>query len=493
MRAKTGFIQAQTRLRLAASAYRIEQRANTPYIRVYCLRHEKRKRTARRFRADDDGACQELANLLLQADADLRRGGRGLDWDVLDTAGSTHSSARYSQTWGSIRRLIMADIAPGGIKARDRSHLACFKDRGYFGTTYADDTVALPEHLERYALFTATSLLQQQKERDAPLVPRPYNAKGFAGILQLVNHLAVREVAIATPALKAKLAGLRKAAGRQRTAAPRFIPETDDVQDWLDQLQALDPLRGWVMAMIATYGLRPHEVWHLDTLPGERPEDPTLVEVGAFEAQAGGSETKTGHRFALALPADWLDRYRLNDLQHARAMLAELRRRHPVRTIELPDGSVQFWNNASLGHLVTHWLRNKGREDRELPVKLFGWHQPRQLPGKPKPKRVRQRAKAYDLRHAWALRAKATTTWSAALKAASMGHSEAVHARRYLVEEQSAHKLANMLRLRALDEGGAAPTLPRRLDGVAVAGDPLDSVDPQLLELARKLLAAGLS
>ena len=351
MRAKTGFIQAQTRLKLAACAYRVEQRGNSPFIYVYSLRPQKRKRSARRFRADDDEACQELANLLLQADADLRRGGPGLNWEALDTASSTHTGARYGQTWGSIRRLIMADIAPGGIKARDKSHLACFRDGGYFGKTYTDDTIALPEHLERYALFTASSLLQQQQEPDATLVPRPYNAKGFAGILQLVNHLAVREVAIATPELRAKLAALRKAAGRQRSAAPRFIPETDDIQDWLDQLQTLDPLRGWVMAMIATYGLRPHEVWHLDSLPGERPEDPTLVEVGAFEAQAGGSDTKTGHRFALALPADWLDRYRLNDLKHARAMLAELRRRHPVRTVELTDGSVQFWNNASLGHL----------------------------------------------------------------------------------------------------------------------------------------------
>ena len=48
----------------------------------------------------------------------------------------------------------------------------------------------------------------------------------------------------------------------------------------------------------------------------------------------------------------------------------------------------------------------------------------------------RDRCKVYDLRHAWALRARETTTWSTALKAMAMGHSEAVHARRYLLEEQ---------------------------------------------------------
>ena len=34
-----------------------------------------------------------------------------------------------------------------------------------------------------------------------------------------------------------------------------------------------------------------------------------------------------------------------------------------------------------------------------------------------------------------------------------MGHSEAVHASRYLVEEQAEHKLAHLLQRRALDEG----------------------------------------
>jgi hypothetical protein len=216
-----------------------------------------------------------------------------------------------------------------------------------------------------------------------------------------------------------------------------------------------------------------------------------VIEVGSFQSRGDGTETKTGHRFALPLPADWLSRYRLNDLEHARSMLAELRRRHPIKTVERPDGTVQFFNNSDLAIVLAHWLRNRGREDREIPVKLFGYHQPRQLPGKPKPKAKRERCKLYDLRHAWALRAKATTTWSTAVKAASMGHSEAVHANRYLVEEQAEHKLAHLLQRRALDEGKPA-------SGVEVA--PVirevtrlpEGVTPELIELARKLRVAGL-
>jgi hypothetical protein len=176
-------------------------------------------------------------------------------------------------------------------------------------------------------------------------------------------------------------------------------------------------------------------------------------------------------------------------------MLAELRRRHPVKTAIRDDGTVQFFNNGELSVYLAHWLRNRGREDRELPIKLYGYHQPRQLPGKPKPKAKRDRCKLYDLRHAWALRAKATTTWSTAVKAASMGHSEAVHASRYLIEERAEHKLAHLQRQRDLDEGrnpeqrtAGAPAIP-----AAEAKPALPAgVTPELIELARKLQAAGL-
>jgi len=39
--------------------------------------------------------------------------------------------------------------------------------------------------------------------------------------------------------------------------------------------------------------------------------------------------------------------------------------------------------------------------------------------------------------------------WRVEGKAASMGHSEVVHASRYLVEDQAEHKLAHLLQLRA--------------------------------------------
>lgn len=83
-----------------------------------------------------------------------------------------------------------------------------------------------------------------------------------------------------------------------------------------------------------------------------------------------------------------------------------------------------------------------------------------------------------------------------------MGHSEAVHTRRYLVEEQALHRLEGLIFLLALDEG--RDHIPRRRGAQCVAPvTPAASaaapalalpewVTPELIEMARKLKAAGL-
>lgn len=494
MHAKDTFSQAQLRLQAAGCRYRIKQAPRSPYIQVYDTLPPRRQQAARGFRVDDDQACWDLAALLLKAHERGVQGAPVLIWDELESA-RAGGPMKQQQSWGEICAMVQSWIAPGGPKARDRNPFTCFRPNGYFGRSFDPNQIATTRQLEEFCLYTPASLQLWKDDPGSQLILRQYNSKGFYGVIQMVNTLAQRGIAIATPELQAKLDRLKKGAGKLRAPAPRFIPRTDDIQSWLDQLQESDPLRGWVMAVIATYGLRGHEVWHIDRLPGEVEADAGVIEVGSFVSHGDGAETKTGHRFALPLPAEWVQRYRLHDRDFSKSMLAELRRRHPVKTAVREDGTVQFFNNGELSIVLAHWLRNRGREDREIPVKLFGYHQPRQLPGKPKPKAKRDRCKLYDLRHAWALRAKATTTWSTAVKAASMGHSEAVHASRYLVEERAEHKLAHLLRQRDLDEGrnpeskeaGASATAAAEVAPALPAG-----VTPELIALARKLQAAGL-
>lgn len=432
MQARSALVQSIERLRLAGCPYRFRVRSNSPYLTVYETCRKGRTQVAKAFSAASDESVFALTELLLDAQKGLQEGGFGLDWNLL--AGSASAASGPSgQNWGAIRKLMLKDTAPGGPKARDRNPFACFSDKGYFGRAFPDAHIARTSELEAFCLYTPASLLAHQADPSVPLQSRTFNTSGFYGVIQMVRYLAKRGVSIATPALISKLEGLKAAAGRPKAPSPRFIPNTDELQHWLDKLQPIDPLRGWVMAMIATYGLRPHEVWHIERLPGGSTENPTFLQISIFE-ESGGTSTKTGHRFALPLPEEWLDRYRLRDLKHSKAKLAELRHRYPIKTANAADGSLQFWNNTELGRVVVHWLRNGGREDRELPIKLYGYHQPRHIPGRPKPSPLRERCKCYDLRHAWAIRARETTTWSTTLKAASMGHSEAIHAKRYLAE-----------------------------------------------------------
>lgn len=481
MRAKSVLVQSIERLRLAGCPYRIRSRPRSPYLTIYETRRKGRAQTAKGFSVDDDNSVLRLTELLLEAQQNLEAGGSGIDWERF-SAGAGLASNPQQQTWGEIRALIKAVIAPGGPKARNRTPFNCFSDQGFFGCTYADDQVALPAQLETFCLHTSASVVAHLASPSVPLEKRLYNSKSFLGVMQMVNYLAKREISIATPELRAKLAALKSAAGRAKAPAPRFIPLTEDVQDWLDQLKPVDSYRRWAMAMIATYGLRPHEVWHIETLPGESKENPTFLQISTLDG-SGSTATKTGHRFALPLPEEWLKRYRLNDQTHSRTMLNELRSRHPLKTAQATDGSLQFWNNSELGRVVSHWMRNSNQKAKELPIKLYGYHQPRQVPGGTKPTPIRERCKAYDLRHAWAIRARETTTWSTSLKAAAMGHSEAIHAERYLSEMTAIQKERGMARQKAHDEGKPPEEATKDLPA---------GITPEILAMAKRLVESGI-
>lgn len=66
---------------------------------------------------------------------------------------------------------------------------------------------------------------------------------------------------------------------------------------------SVDPFAGGVFARIATYGLRPHGVRHLDGLPDEH----GLITIGVAARHI--RLTRTGFRAAVPLPAEWMERF----------------------------------------------------------------------------------------------------------------------------------------------------------------------------------------
>ena len=92
-------------------------------------------------------------------------------------------------------------------------------------------------------------------------------------------------------------------------------------------------------------------------------------------------------------------------------------------------------NNERLGAVCCHKLRSSdAKAEFELQHKLYAWVEFASADGKKKVQKCKQRCVPYDLRHAYAIRARETTSWSYADVAAVMGHSPEVHRRTYLSE-----------------------------------------------------------
>lgn len=153
---------------------------------------------------------------------------------------------------------------------------------------------------------------------------------------------------------------------------PRDIPTDELITEWVDRIH--NPCWKWVLGMLATYGLRPHEIARLD-----------------FEQLAAGDpvlwvkpNTKTGERQVWAFHPEWVTDFDL----------------HRVR---LPNINISSDRpNSRIGESITHYLR----EELRLPFPPMA------------------------LRHRWAIR---TLEYGVdvGLAAKQMGHSREVHERIY--------------------------------------------------------------
>lgn len=361
---------------------------------------------------------------------------------------STQTKARVpasTLTWGKLRATVKAWIAPGGFKEKDATPFNFFKDESFFGRTYEDDAPVRFEHIRDVCLYEVEGLQEGKR------IARIYSSRGFHQQIQMVNTLIKKD---ATPGLDLQpLADyLKKKKLDRKGSQLQYIPTDEALQKHLDRIQREDPVRGWCEAMRATYGLRNHEPWHLMELPGEVVVDgiaePTWIQVANFENDEDDPDAKTGARFSDACPVEWIERYQLNDLERSRNMLEALRKRHnPLRL-----------TNKALGLRVTHWYNNKGHESNEFNSKLYGFYQG-PTKGGVTPAPLEGRCTGYSLRHAWAHRAKRTTSWTTDYKSACMGHAPAVHERKYLKGQSRATQGRGMRNMRDLRDSVRVETV----------------------------------
>jgi integrase len=280
----------------------------------------------------------------------------------------------------------------------------------------------------------------------------PSHRQGFRQKREVVSLLRRAGFgSIAPQSLSDELKGMvnrKKLALLAASESRRRIPSTEAIQTWLDLVNQEDPLWGWVFAMVATYGLRPHEVWHI----AELPDDQGLISIGVAARHI--KVTKTGFRVALPLPASWVERYQLGGT-NGEQRLEQLRSRYAPKFVNEEgepfdverDVVKRCDNNERLGAVCCHKLRSSdAKAEFELTNKLYAWVETAPAQGSRKAQKRKERCVPYDLRHAYAIRARETTTWNYADVAAVMGHSPEVHRRTYLSEISGEQTKASVVR-----------------------------------------------
>jgi integrase len=114
-----------------------------------------------------------------------------------------------------------------------------------------------------------------------------------------------------------------------REAAPVAVPTDDEIVEWVEGAGPAS----WYFGMMATYGLRPHEI-----------ESAVLIDKDYCQVQ---EQSKTGFRTVVPLHREWVERFRLHDRRIRPTM--ESRGGH-----ERPD-QVAKWLSKELKRLGLPW------------------------------------------------------------------------------------------------------------------------------------------
>jgi len=334
--------QANGRLKSAGVGVRIEARGNRLLLRaVLPPKPDSNQRNAHQQRISL-GVRANPAGLKF-AEAEARKIGALLACKEFDWTPYLKESSPQSQTCGDWIALLEQDY----FRRRSRTQKSETTWRGDYLKVFAklpSDQALTPELLINVALSTPPDTRSRQRYCMA------------LGTL-------------------AKLAGLECDLGQYKgkyspsQVTERDIPSDALIVEWFQKIK--NPAWRWVYGMMATYGLRNHEVFKLDhdrLRQGDR-----VVTVL--------NDTKTGFRQVWAFQPQWWEQFELQD-------------------VALPNIDLNR-PNSSIGHSVTEYFGDFG------------------LPFTP-----------YDLRHGWAIRT-LVCGLSHELAAKQMGHSVAVHEKTY--------------------------------------------------------------
>jgi hypothetical protein len=238
---------------------RIRVRRHSQWLSVYEILPGggTRERAMRGYLAQSSVDVQRLCDLLVEQG----RSDRPQLWTALAEPSAGSAAHLAAPCWPEICAAVVAFQRGQGV---NMNLVGPFKGKGYC-FFLPSDRAASEADVRRFALHSSDSLKARLEDPTAQLIPMATHRQGFRQKREVVSLLRRAGYgAIAPESLsEERKKGALVAAGESR----RRIPSTAAIQEWLDQVVEEDPLWGWVFAMVATYGLRPHEVWHIAELP----------------------------------------------------------------------------------------------------------------------------------------------------------------------------------------------------------------------------------
>lgn len=351
------------------SCYRIRKVSRTEIIQIKEVRGGK---TIRQF--SSQGYRHTLEEDILAATELCKRAHRAGHWDK-SVGGAVAEVKTWAELAGAVKEDVTKRIAREGSRRNTIGHL---KEIGHF----TGQVVAMK--LEQWAML-----------RD-PVT----QAGAFRNRLETLSHIQRTKLIDMGPALERLKArrptGAAKKEIERSSVEVKAIPSDAALQGFLDEQ---DGMMRWLLALIATYGLRPSEAWHAEGID----EDGWIV-------IPGDGKTKTARHIAPPVPSAWLTRYELKE--NFERYQDELNKRWRIRWEERNGLQVPI-NNTQVTNSL--W-REMGRKD----LKLFvgdEWVRP------------------YDLRHSYAIRCfthEETMGDQEEDVAKWMGHGVDVHRRTYL-------------------------------------------------------------
>lgn len=212
--------------------------------------------------------------------------------------------------------------------------------------------------------------------------------------------------------LKAKRpTGAAKKEQERRTQKIKAIATDEQLAAWLDGLEGHEQ---WVLALIATYGLRPSEAWHA-----------VDIDEDGWIHIPGDGLTKTEEHYAPPQPSAWVERFKLRD--NFEKYQQELNQRWPIVWDERKGLRIPT-NNSVVSNALY------GRISREGIPKLYvgaDWVRP------------------YDLRHSYAIRCETSehpemVATPSEEFAKWLGHTLEIHKRVYLAYMSSDRRKAGL-------------------------------------------------